>query len=90
MTEKPTDLRQHSTQTRRRFIVGGLVLFIVIGTVLVAITYGTPAAGCAVTVFLIALIPVAIITLFLAILQWIVKRAEDRDTRSDAEKNGKT
>jgi hypothetical protein len=79
MTTPPVDLRKHSQQTKRRFVYGGLALTFVLGTLLIALTYGTPAAGCGLAFFLLALIPVALIGLVLFVLQWIADRAEKHD-----------
>ena len=75
----PVDLRGHSRQTKRRLIAGGLGLFFVIGTILIAVTYGTPAAVCGLAFFVLAMIPVALISLVLAGLQWISDRAKKDD-----------
>jgi fatty acid desaturase len=82
MTRPPKDLRQYSSQTRRRLILGGLALIVLVGTALVAFTYGTPAAACAVGFFLIALVPALLIVAFLFVIQWIVQRAEDDSSRN--------
>ncbi len=79
MGVSPVDLRGHSRQTRRRLIAGGLGLFFVIGTILIAVTYGTPAAVCGLAFFVLAMIPVALIRLVLAGLQWISDRAKKDD-----------
>jgi Mn2+/Fe2+ NRAMP family transporter len=86
MAQEPRDLREFSRQTRRRLIVAGLILFLLAGTVLVALTYGTPAAGGAVAFFLLALVPVALVGLILALIQWIVRRNEEdsEDSETDA------
>jgi fatty acid desaturase len=73
-------LRKFAAQTRRRLLFAGLVLILLIGSVLIALTYGTPAAGCAIASFIIALIPVGAIVLFLWFLQWIVRRGENDDS----------
>jgi hypothetical protein len=74
MQKEPTDLRKHSRQTRRRLILGGLGLIFVVGLALIALTYGTPAAACGFSFFLIALLPVGLILLIMAILQWLADR----------------
>ena len=84
MDVPPVDIRNHSRQTKRRLIAGGLVLFFVVGTVLIAVTYGTPAAGCGLGFFLVAMIPIGLISLVLAGLQW----ASDRSKQDDGH-NGK-
>ena len=80
MANPTVDLRQHARQTRRRLILAGLGLTFALGTVLIAFTYGTPAAGCGLAFFLAAMIPVALIALVLFILQWIVDRAVKKDS----------
>ncbi len=80
MGEPPVDLRSHSRQTQRRLIAGGLGLFFVIGTILIAVTYGTPAAACGLGFFVLAMIPVALISLVLAGLQWITDRSKKDDS----------
>ncbi|MBN2085954.1 MAG: hypothetical protein JW748_12110 [Anaerolineales bacterium] len=78
----PVDLRNHSRQTKRRLMAGGLALFFVVGTVFIAATYGTPAAGCGLAFFLAALMPIGLIGLVLAGLQWVLERAGRDDTES--------
>jgi len=75
----PVDIRKHSRQTKGRLIAGGLGLFFVVGTVLIAVTYGTPAAGCGLGFFLVAMIPVGLISLVLAGLQWLSDRSKKDD-----------
>ncbi len=81
MGVSPVDLRSHSRQTKRRLIAGGLGLFFVIGTILIAVTYGTPAAACGLGFFVVAMIPVALISLVLAGLQWVSDRSKKNDSR---------
>jgi hypothetical protein len=85
MSVPPVDLRYHARQTKRRLIAGGLGLFFVIGTVLIAVTYGTPAAGCGLGFFLVAMIPIGLISLVLVGLQWISDRSRQDDAEDDAE-----
>jgi hypothetical protein len=75
----PVDLRRHARQTQRRLIAGGLGLVFVVGTVLIAVTYGTPAAGCGLAFLLVAMIPIGLISLILFGLQWILDRAKKDD-----------
>jgi hypothetical protein len=82
--EKSTDLRAHSAQTRSRLVVGGLILMIIAGVGLIAVTYGTPAAGCGLAAFLVALVPVGLISLFLRLLQWFVARSDRESEKPDA------
>ena len=67
------DLRKHARQTRNRLVAGGLVLTIILGSVLIAVTYGTPAAGCGLAFFLAAMIPVGLISLALFLFQWLTE-----------------
>jgi SNF family Na+-dependent transporter len=75
MIHPPVDLRKHARQTKRRLILAGLGLAFILGTILIAFTYGTPAAGCGLAFFLVAMIPVALIGLVLFVLQWITDRS---------------
>jgi TRAP-type C4-dicarboxylate transport system permease small subunit len=77
----PVDLRNHARQTKRRLAAGGLILTIVAGTILIAVTYGTPAAGCGIAFFLAALLPVGLIGLALYFMQWLVDRADRQDAK---------
>ena len=79
MDTPPVDLRNHSRQTKRRLAAGGLILTIAVGTILIAVTYGTPAAGCGIAFFLAALLPVGLIGLALYFMQWLVNRADQQD-----------
>jgi hypothetical protein len=75
MEKRPFDLRAYAARTQRRLIWGGIGLIILIGSILILITYGTSAGVCGIAFFLIALIPVGLIAAILAVLQWIVQRA---------------
>lgn len=80
MEKKPTDLRNYAAQTKKRLLWAGLGLIGLFGILLIALTYGTPAAGCGLAFFLVALIPVGLIALLLSVLQWVVDRS-NRDDR---------
>jgi hypothetical protein len=82
MSVPPVDIRNHARQTKRRLIAGGLGLFFVIGTVLIAVTYGTPAAVCGLAFFLLAMIPIGLISLVLFGLEWISDRSKQNDAKS--------
>jgi hypothetical protein len=77
----PVDLRNHARQTKRRLAAGGLILTLGVGTVLIAVTYGTPAAGCGIAFFLAALVPIGLIVLALYFMQWLVDRADREDAK---------
>ena len=76
MNRPPIDLRDHARQTKKRIVAAGLVLVILFGTVLIALIYGTPAAGCGLTFFAAMLIPVASIVLILFILERFLDRSD--------------
>lgn len=75
----PIDLRDHARQTKKRLVAGGLIIIFLLGTILIAVTYGTPAAGCGLAFFLVAMIPVGLISLVLFLLQWITERSHKDD-----------
>jgi len=76
MAKPPVDLRKHARETKKRLIGAGLGMIFGLGTILIAFTYGTPAAGCGLAFFLVALIPVVLIALVLYLLQWIAVRSQ--------------
>ncbi len=80
MQVPPVDLRDHARQTTRRLVAGGLGLFFVVGIILIAVTYGTPAAACGLSFFVLAMLPVGLISLVLAGLQWVSDRAKKNDS----------
>ena len=80
MKNTPKDLREHSRQTKKRLAVSGVVLTVLLGTLLIALLYGTPAAGCGLVFFFVLLIPVALIVFILALLEWIVKDSDGHDS----------
>jgi Na+/proline symporter len=81
MPTPPIDLRKHAKQTKKRLVWAGLGLIFVVGVVLIALTYGTPAAGCGLAFFLAAMVPVALVILVLYFLQWLVDRTKNDDSR---------
>ncbi|MFN2297199.1 MAG: hypothetical protein ACK2UB_00010 [Anaerolineales bacterium] len=80
MKNTPKDLREHSRQTKKRLAVSGVILTVLLGTLLIAFLYGTPAAGCGLVFFFTLLIPVALIIFILSLLQWIVKDSDGHDS----------
>jgi hypothetical protein len=75
------DLRQHARHTKKRLVLAGLGLIFIVGTVLIAATYGTPAAGCGLAFFLAAMVPVTLVILVLYFLQWLADRIKNGDSR---------
>jgi hypothetical protein len=69
------DLRDYARKTNVRLGVGAFVLLFVIGIGLIYLIYGPGAATLGFFCLLAALIPIALIFLFLFITDWIVKRA---------------
>ena len=76
----PVDLRNHARQTKKRLVAGGLIIIFLLGIILIAVTYGTPAAACGLAFFLAAMIPVGMISLVLFLLQWVAERSERNDS----------
>ena len=69
------DLRKYARQTNVRLAVGALLILFIVGTGLVYYIYGAGAAVGALLCLLGALVPIALIGLSLALLDWIQKRA---------------
>lgn len=67
------DLRQYARQTTFRLILGGLLILFVVGLGLIAWRYGFPAVGLGLLCLLVALMPIGMILLTLAIWDWIIK-----------------
>ena len=69
------DLRRYSHNTNIRLIVGGLLLLFVFGDGLIYIFYGPNAAISGLICMIMGVFPLLLIYLALAIMGWIVKRA---------------
>ena len=69
------DLRKYAKQTNVRLGVGAFLLLYVVGIALIYIIYGAGAAIMGFLCLLGALVPVVLIFLSLALLDWIQKRA---------------
>jgi hypothetical protein len=69
------DLRAYSRQTIVQLIIGGLLLLIVVGTGLIYLIYGREAAIFGLVCILAGLSPLVLIWIALAIIDWVVKRA---------------
>ena len=70
------DLRKYARQTNVRLGVGAVLLLLIIGTGLIYYIYGPGAAVGGLLCLMGALVPIALILLFLAALDWIQKRAD--------------
>jgi hypothetical protein len=69
------DLRKYSRQTNIRLIVGALLLLFIVGGGLIYLIYGPGAAVFGLLCLAAGLLPVVVIYLFLLLLEWIAKRA---------------
>jgi uncharacterized SAM-binding protein YcdF (DUF218 family) len=70
------DLRKYARQTNVRIGVGATLLLLLVGTGLIYYIYGPSAAVGGLLCILAALVPISLIFLSLAILDWIQKRAD--------------
>ena len=70
------DLRRYAQQTQVRLLLGGLFLLFIVGDGLILIFYGKGAALFGLVCLVLGLAPVGLIILFLAVADWILKRAD--------------
>ena len=69
------DLRKYARQTNVRLGVGAFLLLLIVGTGLIYYIYGPGAAVGGLLCLGAALVPIVLIFLSLALLDWIQKRA---------------
>ena len=69
------DLRKYARQTNVRLGVGAALVLLIVGTGLIYLVYGPAAALSGFLCLLAGLLPIALIFLSLALLDWIQKRA---------------
>jgi len=69
------DLRKYARQTNVRIGVGAVFLLLIVGTGLIYFIYGPGAAVTGLLCLLAGLLPIGLIFLSLALLDWIQKRA---------------
>lgn len=69
------DLRDYARQTNIRLILIGITLLYILGGGLIYLIYGPGAAISGILCLSIGLVPLLLIFIFLAIMDWIVKRA---------------
>lgn len=69
------DLRKYMRDTNTRLILGALFLLFVVGDGLIWLIYGSAAALMGLLCILGAFVPIGLILLFLALTDWLVKRA---------------
>ena len=68
------DLRKYAKQTNTRLIIGGILLLIIVGGGLIYLIYGGGAAITGLLCIFTGLIPILLIIIVLAIIDWIVKK----------------
>lgn len=69
------DLRRYVRQTNVRLVVGALLLLFLFGDGLIYLIYGPAAALTGFLCLLGGMLPVVLVVLALAILDWIARRA---------------
>ncbi len=69
------DLRRYARQTNLRLIVGALALLFFVGDGLIYLIYGPAAALTGLLCLLGGLLPVVLVILALALLDWMTRRA---------------
>lgn len=69
------DLRRYARDTNTRLIAGALLLLFIVGDGLIYWFYGLGAAITGFLCLLGGLLPIGLILLFFALLDWVVKRA---------------
>lgn len=69
------DLRRYARQTNVRLIAGALLLVFIIGSGLIYIIYGPASALMGLVCLMAGLAPILLILLALALIDWIVQRA---------------
>lgn len=69
------DLRKYARETNTRLIVGALLVLFIVGDGLIYLMYGPGAALTGLLCLIGGLVPIVLILLFLILLDWIVKRA---------------
>ena len=71
------DLRKYARNTNLRLLAGFIILLIVVGGSLIYLIYGFQGAIFGFLCLLVGLTPLALITLILFGMEWIVKRANE-------------
>lgn len=69
------DLRDYDRQTKTRLIVGGVLLLFIVGDGLIYLFYGPSAALTGLLCLGAGLFPILLIILVMALMDWIVRRA---------------
>jgi len=69
------DLRKYASQTTARLIIGGVLVLFIVGDGLIYLIYGPGAAVTGLLCLAAGVVPIALIFLVLALMDWVVKRA---------------
>ena len=69
------DLRRYASQTTFQLIAGGLILLFIVGDGLIYIIFGSRAAMLGLFCLAGGLVPIGVIILILAIIDWVVRRS---------------
>jgi hypothetical protein len=69
------DLRKYARQTNVRLLAGALLLLFVVGDGLIFVIYGKNAAVMGLLCLFAGMLPVGLILLVLALLEWVTKKA---------------
>jgi uncharacterized SAM-binding protein YcdF (DUF218 family) len=70
------DLRRYTHQTNVRLAIGAILLLFIVGDGLIYMIYGRGAAVLGFFCLLLGLGPIVLVWLALAIIDWVVKRAD--------------
>jgi hypothetical protein len=69
------DLRKYASQTTARLIIGGVLVLFIVGDGLIYLIYGPGAAVTGLLCLAAGVVPIVLIFLVLALMDWVVKRA---------------
>lgn len=69
------DLRKYAGQTNVRFVIGGILLFFIVGIGLIYAFYDSQAALVGLLCMVLGLAPLILIWLALWLVAWITRRA---------------
>jgi hypothetical protein len=76
-SRRSRDLRAYASSTQVRLLFGGVLLFLLVGTALVAAIYGPSAAAGSVVCILAGALPIGLIFLGLEVIGWMARRGRD-------------
>jgi len=73
------DLRKFQRQTTIRLVIAALGLLFIVGGILIYLIYGQTAAVTSILCMAALMVPIGLIFVFFALMDWIVKRAKEKD-----------